>query len=80
MNTAGAEQWHFNYITDFSYQGNTDPELVKEIDVCFASGQVYNLYAGVLNDQEANSLLNTFIDNFIDFIEIGVYKACISSD
>ncbi|AAZ28218.1 DUF2787 domain-containing protein [Colwellia psychrerythraea] len=80
VDTNGSEQWHFNYITDFSYQGNTYPELVKEVDVCFAKIQVYSLYGGWLNDREAKSLLKLFIDNFIHCFDMGVYKACISTD
>ncbi|GAK85917.1 hypothetical protein JCM19238_3507 [Vibrio ponticus] len=31
-------QWHFCYITDFSYVGDPYPELAKEVDFDFSSG------------------------------------------
>ncbi|NOH25228.1 DUF2787 family protein [Vibrio europaeus] len=38
------EQWHFCYITDFSYVGFPYPELAKEVDFDFANGEAAFLY------------------------------------
>lgn len=66
------EQWEFVYITDFSYQGYP-AELVKEIDVCFESNQVYSLYAGWLNQNGAKELIKIFITNFIEYHAMDAY-------
>lgn len=65
--------WRFVYITDFSYQGKTFPELVKEIDICFITKQVFSLFAGGSVRQHASSLIQMFINNFIEYYKSGVF-------
>jgi hypothetical protein len=44
--------WVLVYITDFSYQGRVDSELVKEIDVCFVIKRVYHMLVAYSGDGE----------------------------
>ena len=59
------DYWKVIYITDFSYQGGPCPKLVKEIDVCFTSNQIHNLFTGILSPSKGQALLTLFINNFI---------------
>ncbi len=75
------EQWQFEYITDFSYLGHPYPELVKEIDVCFNTNKVYQLFVGWIEDEDdANELVDTFLTNFISYVEMGVFAVSVSFD
>ena len=71
-------QWQFDYITDFSYQGFPFPELVKEIDICYQSKQVYSLYGGNLNKQDADELIELFLNNFICYVETGGFSVSVT--
>jgi hypothetical protein len=71
-------QWQFDYITDFSLQGCPYPELVKEIDICYQSGQVYSLYGGKLNKQDGDELIELFLNNFICYVETGVFSVSVT--
>ncbi|WP_448553333.1 DUF2787 family protein [Thalassotalea montiporae] len=70
--------WHFDYITDFSYQGTGYPELVKEIDVCFQSAEVTHLHLGLLTKANADELVELFLTNFIDYVEMDVFTVEIA--
>ena len=70
--------WQLIYITDFSYQGYPYPELVKEIDVCFITKQVFSLYGGWLNKRDGLDLLNLFIGNFIEYHSMNTYSVTVS--
>lgn len=74
------DYWQVVYITDFSYQGFPNPELVKEIDVCFVTNQVYSLYGGDLNIYQGRDLLKVFISNFIEYHKMGTYKVSVTSE
>ncbi len=74
------ELWQLVYITDFSYQGGPFPELVKEIDVCFISKQVFNLFIGWLQNRNAKELLTLFIGNFIAYYANDCYQVSVSFD
>ena len=74
------ELWQLVYITDFSYQGGTFPELVKEIDVCFISKQVFNVFIGWLQNRNAKELLTLFISNFIAYYANDCYQVSVSVD
>lgn len=73
-------KWLCVYITDFSFSGGPYPELVKEIDVCFNSKQIFSLYGGWLSNREGNRLLTLFINNFIEYYSSGSYTTKISFD
>lgn len=72
--------WQLVYITDFSYQGGSFPELVKEIDVCFLTKQVFNLFLGWLQNRNAQELLALFISNFIEYYTNDCYQVSVSFD
>jgi hypothetical protein len=71
-------QWQFDYITDFSFQGFPYPELVKEIDICYQTKQVYCLYGGSLNKKDADELIELFLTNFICYVETGVFSVSVT--
>jgi hypothetical protein len=72
--------WQLVYITDFSYQGRPYPELVKEIDVCFVTKQVFNLFVGWLTHRNAKELLTLLISNFIEYYTSDCYQVSVSFD
>lgn len=74
------ELWQLVYITDFSYQGGSFPELVKEIDVCFLTKQVFNLFIGWLQNRNAKELVSLFIGNFIEYYTSDCYQVSVSFD
>lgn len=71
-------QWQFDYITDFSFQGYPYPELVKEIDICFQTEQVNCLYGGELNKQDSDALIELFLTNFIGYVEMGGFSVSVT--
>jgi hypothetical protein len=73
-------QWHFEYITDFSFQGFPYPELVKEIDICFHSKEVSTFYGVGMNKQESDEFIEHFLGNFINYVEMGVFTVRIGFD
>jgi hypothetical protein len=74
------ELWQIAYITDFSFQGSPFPELTKEIDVCFITRQVFSLFCGWLQNNNAKELLNLFIENFIEYYSMDSYQVSVSFD
>lgn len=72
--------WQIAYITDFSFQGSPFPELIKEIDICFITKQVFSLFCGWLQNKSAKELLSLFIDNFIEYYSMDCYQVSISFD
>lgn len=75
-----SELWQIAYITDFSFQGSPFPELIKEIDICFITKQVFSLFCGWLQNKSAKELLNLFIDNFVEYYSMDCYQVSISVD
>jgi hypothetical protein len=72
--------WVLVYITDFSYQGRVDSELVKEIDVCFVIKRVYHMLVGWLSEREGKDLLTLFVANFVEYYNTGCYQVSITTD
>lgn len=72
--------WMLVYITDFSYQGRPDSELVKEIDVCFVIKSVYHMLVGWLSEREGKELLALFVTNFVEYYNTGCYQVSITTD
>jgi hypothetical protein len=75
-----ADHWRLVYVTDFAFRGSPYPELVKDIDICFNSKQVYSLFSGWIGEKECRELITMFTDNFVAYVEIGVYQVSISLD
>tara|TARA_R110001583_G_scaffold76235_1_gene208926 strand:+ start:15128 stop:15544 length:417 start_codon:yes stop_codon:yes gene_type:complete len=71
--------WAFEYITDFSFQG-AYPELVKDIDVCFLTGEIYTLYSGFLKGDSACELIDLFLTNFISYVEANIFTVTVGFD
>lgn len=74
------EHWRLVYVTDFAYRGHPFPELVKDIDICFNSKQVYSLFSGWIGERECRALIDLFTQNFAAYIDMGVYKVKVSLD
>jgi len=73
-------QWQCIYITDFSYQGGADAELVKEIDIDFVAKQIYCLYGGWLSPRQGSELLTLFISNFMEYHHMNVFTVTVNFD
>ena len=71
--------WTFEYITDFSFQG-AYPELVKDINVCFLSGEIHTLYSGCLQGDSARELIDLFLTNFISYVEANIFTVKVGFD
>ena len=71
--------WELVYITDFSYRGQSDYELVKEIDVCFVIKRVYHMLEGWLSAREGKELLTLFVTKFVEYYNTGCYQVTIST-
>ena len=74
------DHWRLVYVTDFAFRGHPFPELVKDIDICFNSKQVYSLFSGWIGERECRSLINLFTQNFAAYFDMGVYKVKVSLD
>ncbi|MEC4727875.1 DUF2787 domain-containing protein [Shewanella sp. D64] len=72
--------WRLVYVTDFAYHGHPYPELVKDIDICFNSKQVYSLFSGWIGELESRELVSMFSENFIAYQEMGAYTVYIQLD
>lgn len=72
------EHWRLVYTTDFAFHGQPFPELVKEIDICFNSKQVYSVYSGWLSENEGIELIKLLAVNFHTYYQMGVYKVDVS--
>jgi RimJ/RimL family protein N-acetyltransferase len=67
--------WIFDYITDFSYQGmGYMAELTKEIDFLFQEEVAYHLYTGEHKAENVTSLFKLWQENFISYVNSGVFK------
>lgn len=71
--------WKFIYITDFSYVDYYQPELGKEVDICFNSKSVY-LMDRALNDMFAGQFIRDFIDNFLTYYELDVFTVQVECE
>ncbi|QDO75032.1 DUF2787 domain-containing protein [Aeromonas caviae] len=64
----GLDDWLFDYVTDFSYQGlGQDAELCKELDFNFLDGEHSMLGWGPLRLAEARELFDIWQRNFIGY-------------
>lgn len=73
-------EWKLVYVTDFSFQGTSFPDLIKEIDICFLTNQVYSLFSGWLNNKSGKELITLFVDNFIEYHALDTYQVSVSFD
>ncbi|MCL1115467.1 DUF2787 domain-containing protein [Shewanella basaltis] len=71
-------QWRLVYVTDFAFHGFPYPELIKDIDICFNSKQVYSSIGGWINHDEAKELIELFSDNFTSYHHMDVYQVQVN--
>ena len=72
--------WRIDYLTDFCLIGSPYPELVKDIDVCFQTKQIYTQFGIGMSKQEADEFLAMFLNNFISYVEMDVFTVKITFD
>lgn len=69
--------WHYAYITDFAFVGNHYPELAKELDFDFLSGEWFASYLGdyssIKNNTNAAELYRLWEGNFLAYADMGMY-------
>ena len=69
--------WHYAYITDFAFVGNHYPELAKELDFDFLSGEWFASYLGnyssIKNNANAAELYRLWEGNFLAYANMGMY-------
>lgn len=69
--------WHYAYITDFSFVGNHYPELAKELDFDFLSGEWFasclGRYSSIKNNANAAELYRLWEHNFLAYTSMGMY-------
>lgn len=63
-------QWHFSYITDFSYVGYPYPELAKDVDFDFANGEVVfqNMQPLPISDMSVMDFYQMWEMNFLAYV------------
>jgi hypothetical protein len=69
------DRWRLVYVTDFAFHGY---ELIKDIDICFNSKQVYSSLGGWINHDEGEELIELFSDNFISYHHMDVYQVQVA--
>ncbi|WP_218997030.1 DUF2787 family protein [Shewanella algae] len=68
------KDWQLCYLTDFAWSGGPFPELEKEIDFCFSDDRLYHCFIGSCHLTQANELLQTYLQNFISYVQNEVFK------
>ncbi|UWH26669.1 DUF2787 domain-containing protein [Aeromonas veronii] len=77
----GLDDWLFDYVTDFSYQGlGHDAELCKEIDFNFLDGEHTMLGWGPLRLAEARELFDIWQSNFIAYCRLECFSVTVAGD
>ncbi len=77
----GLDDWLFDYVTDFSYQGlGQDAELCKELDFNFLDGEHTMLGWGPLRLAEARELFDIWQSNFIAYCRLECFTVSVTGD
>lgn len=77
----GLDDWLFDYVTDFSYQGlGQDAELCKELDFNFLDGEHFMQGWGPLRLAEARELFELWQRNFIAYCGLECFSVTINGD
>ncbi|HIF9262785.1 TPA: DUF2787 domain-containing protein [Photobacterium damselae] len=68
-------QWHFSYITDFSYVGYPYPELAKEVDFDFDNNRASVLYSWeeLITDSRVIEFYQMWERNFVAYVDMEVF-------
>ena len=69
------DQWHFSYITDFSYVGHPYPELAKEVDFDFDNGIASFLFMKQvpISCDDVMDFYQVWEMNFLAYVEMEVF-------
>ncbi|MCD9517039.1 DUF2787 domain-containing protein [Photobacterium carnosum] len=69
------DQWHFSYITDFSYVGYPYPELAKEVDFDFDNGIASFLFMKQvpISCDDVMDFYQVWEMNFLAYVEMEVF-------
>ena len=69
--------WQYAYITDFAFMGNHYPELAKELDFDFLSGEWFasylSDYSSIKNNASSAELYSLWEGNFLAYSSMGMY-------
>lgn len=69
--------WQYAYITDFAYVGNYYPELAKDLDFDFLSGEWFtyylNNYSLITGSHAAVELYQLWEQNFLSYFNMDMY-------
>lgn len=77
----GLDDWLFDYVTDFSYQGlGQDAELCKELDFNFLDGEHFMQGWGPLRLAEARELFELWQRNFIAYCGLECFSVTVNGD
>ncbi len=77
----GLDDWLFDYVTDFSYQGlGQDAELCKELDFNFLDGEHFMQGWGPLRLTEARELFELWRRNFIAYYRLECFTVSVAGD
>ncbi|MNZ13426.1 hypothetical protein D3C78_303250 [compost metagenome] len=77
----GLDGWLFDYVTDFSYQGQgQDAELCKELDFNFLDGEHTMLGWGPLRLAEARELFDIWQSNFIAYCRLECFSVTVEGE
>ncbi|HAV2177993.1 TPA: DUF2787 family protein [Enterobacter hormaechei subsp. hoffmannii] len=75
------EIWQLDYLTDFSWQGRTWPELAKEFDISWSERYAWHCFAGDLPlNQELSEFWTLWQDNFVAYCAMDVFNVTVSPD
>lgn len=77
----GLDDWLFDYVTDFSYQGlGQYAELCKELDFNFLDGEHFMQGWGPLRLAEARELFALWQRNFVAYCELECFSVTVSGN
>ncbi|QXW30923.1 DUF2787 domain-containing protein [Aeromonas sanarellii] len=77
----GLDDWLFDYVTDFSYQGlGQDVELCKELDFNFLDDEHFMQGWGLLRLAEARELFDIWQRNFIAYCRLECFSVTVNGD
>lgn len=77
----GLDGWLFDYVTDFSYQGQgQDAELCKELDFNFLDDEHYLQSWGPMQRAEAHELFILWQTNFVAYCRMAYFTVTVSGD
>ena len=77
----GLDDWLFDYVTDFSYQGlGQYAELCKELDFNFLDGEHFMQGWGPLQLAEARELFALWQRNFITYCGLECFSVTVSGN